>query len=418
MKKLIYMLVFLVISLSAFSVTAFAQNGEPQKVTGLTFTKGEQDTVSFCWNKTQKADVYYVYMLQEDTNKYKLVKAVRNNETVIGSLESGKSYVFRVVAVNFENGQKYAGKASDSLTTVTAPKGDLVLKTSAITESSITLTWNRIADATGYKVYRYDEEKGKYVSCGKTKKTSKKIKNLKKDTEYTFKVRAYTKNGDVLAYGIASDKYTEFTHTDEYPHTASQAAKVYNGFINSLKKEQNFTVEYTKSIDTDMLSCDRKNLSLTVENTINLFKGTLNKTYKFSGGKSGNITPYLLFEPYSKKATVLRDDIESIEFKKIKNGYKVTMVLKSDSGENLSGSYCESAVAYPDIKSLDITPLKVKTADTYYDRVKIIFAVKKDKLRTVKIEGAALSDVHFSVSTVEGNAVISYSLYEEYNIKY
>lgn len=418
MKKFVYMLIFLTLSIFAFSGTAFAQNGEPQKVTGLTFTKGEQDTVSFCWNKTQKADVYYVYMLEEDTGKYKLVKAVRDNETVIDSLESGKSYVFRVVAVNFESGQKYVGEASDSLSTVTAPKGDLVLKTSAITESSITLNWNRIADATGYKVYRYDEEKGKYVSCGKTTKTSKKIKNLEKDTEYTFKVKAYTKTDGALAYGIASDKYTEFTHTDGYPHTASQAAKVYNGFINALKKEQNFTVEYTKTIDTELLSCDKKNLSLTVENTINLFKGTLNKTYKFSGGKSGNITPDMLFEPYSQNATVIRDDIESIEFKNIKNGYKVTMVLKSDSGDNLSGSYCESAVSYPDIKALNIMPLKVKTADTYYDRVKIIFAVKKDKLRTVKIEGAALSDVHFSVSTVEANTLIGYSLYEEYNIKY
>lgn len=418
MKRFISLLLISVFALSVFSVTAFSQGYEPKKVTGLTFTKGEQDTVSFSWNKTHKADVYYIYMLSEDTGKYKFVKAEKGSETVVDSLESGKSYVFRVVAVNLEKGRKFTGEASDSLSTVTAPKGELVLKTSAITETSISLTWNRSAGATGYKVYRYDEKEGKYVSCGKTKKTSKKIKNLQKDTEYYFKVKAYTEKEGALAYGVASEKYIESTHTDSVPHTMSQAAKIYNSLINSIKKEKNFTVKYTKSIDTDMLTCDKKNLSLTVENTINLFKGTLNKTYEFSGGKSGNMTPDKLFEPYSQKATVLRDDIESIGFKKNKDGYKVAMVLKSDSGDNLSGSYCESALSHPDIKTLDITPLKIKTADTYYDSVKIVFTVKNDKLSTVKIEGAALADVHFSVSTVEAGAVIGYSLYEVYQIKY
>lgn len=416
MKKLIFFFVSIIIMLTAFSLTAFSAGGDRLKVTGLDFTKGEQDAVSFRWQESEGAELYYIYRYNPESEKFILVSKVSEAFATVHNLESGMSHYFRVLPVDCEKGRKIPGQMSRVLSCVTAPKGDLVVETSDITEKSISLSWNRIAGATGYEIYYFNENEGGYVSVKRVKDTKTTVKGLEKNTEYKFKVSAYRENGGALAYGVASDEYAETTYTDGVPHTKAQIAKNYNFLINTVKKQGNMTVNYAKDIDTEMLYCTKKNLSRTVENTANLFKGTLYKKYKFTSGKDGKMTPNELFEPYFKDAAVVRDDIDSFEVTETEKGYTVTFVLKSDSGDNISGSYCEGALSLPDLSELDTTPLKINTAETYYDKATITFSVKNGKLTGLKVEGAVLADINFRVATVSADTLVSYALMEEYKI--
>ena len=73
--------------------------------------------------------------------------------------------------------------------------------------TSVKLTWDKALGATGYRVYRYDTSKKKWVSVkSSTTSTSYTIKSLKAGTTYVFAVKPYYKSGDTV---IWSD-YTQY----------------------------------------------------------------------------------------------------------------------------------------------------------------------------------------------------------------
>jgi cell wall-associated NlpC family hydrolase len=71
------------------------------------------------------------------------------------------------------------------------------LKTGSIKSNSVSLNWSPANSVTGYKVYKYNTSKKKYVlyKTLSSKKETCTVKGLKSKTEYTFKVRAYKKTG-------------------------------------------------------------------------------------------------------------------------------------------------------------------------------------------------------------------------------
>ena len=118
---------------------------------------------------------------------------------------------------NGETTSKESGndnKSSDKSTTETttqktvskpsAPKNVTGLKTSDITEDSITLKWDGV-DCDGYQVYySVDNVKWQYLDKKCTKNTYK-VTGLEAYTEYYFCVRAYNTN----SAGTATSKWTD-----------------------------------------------------------------------------------------------------------------------------------------------------------------------------------------------------------------
>ncbi|MBO5937864.1 MAG: fibronectin type III domain-containing protein [Clostridia bacterium] len=64
------------------------------------------------------------------------------------------------------------------------------------TASSVTLSWNKLSQATGYRVYQYSSSKKKYVQVASVKTNTFKKTGLKAGTTYKFKIRAYKKLSD------------------------------------------------------------------------------------------------------------------------------------------------------------------------------------------------------------------------------
>ncbi len=418
MKKSVLFLFFSVAFMCAFSSTAFAHGTDELQVKALKFVKGEQDTVSFSWQASDDAEFFYIYRLNEESGSYEITKAVKENTVTVEGLESGKSHYFRVLPMKYENGRKISGRASNSVVCVTAPEGDLVVNSCDISEDSITLQWNKIAGATGYKVFYFDEKHNKFVSYNHTPKLKMKVKGLEKNKEYQFIVKAYRWVDNALAYGVTSDVCREKTDKDGVPETAAQLAKAYNTVVNNVKKQGSMTVQFNKYIENQMYSCSKDNLALSVENTLNLYKGKLNRTYKFTSGKSGKVTAKGLFEPCSGTAAVIGNDISSYKIKPKQNGYTAVFSLKKDENGLFGGSYCDGAISVADLTKIDTTPLKIVSADTTYNKVIISFSVVNGRLTALKIKAEFDSDISFRASTVAAQTSVGCTLSEQYKITY
>ena len=79
------------------------------------------------------------------------------------------------------------------------------------TENSITLSWDAVKGATGYRVYLYDRETGKDSKIASVKeKTTYTVKGLEKGYSYIFKVQPYHKDskGNVV-FGEKTNAYAE-----------------------------------------------------------------------------------------------------------------------------------------------------------------------------------------------------------------
>ncbi|MBR1724540.1 MAG: fibronectin type III domain-containing protein, partial [Ruminococcus sp.] len=101
----------------------------------------------------------------------------------------------------------YTGSASTTFKIngeLTKP-GKVIIKTATAGTSYVKLSWNAASDAVGYRVYRYDDTKKKYVSVKTLSDTSYKDTGLSAAQEYKYKVRAYNKINSTMVWGSYSN---------------------------------------------------------------------------------------------------------------------------------------------------------------------------------------------------------------------
>ncbi len=79
------------------------------------------------------------------------------------------------------------------------------------TVDTVTLTWDKVPGATGYRVYTYDKKSGKFKTYKNQSGTSIKFKNLKAGTTYKYAVKAYTKKGETTFWAPAYEDITTST---------------------------------------------------------------------------------------------------------------------------------------------------------------------------------------------------------------
>lgn len=389
-------------------------------IENLTFVKGVRGAVTLAWDKLEGAYAYKIFVKASGDTGFRYMKTVKENEITIKNLGDEGGLKFRVRGYCFDGGRVVYGGKSSVVTAVTAPGDVEKLYTRSITDDSITLYWDKAPGATGYGVYLYNKESEKFSLYKDTSRTTLTVSGLEKNTRYSFKVVSYKNIDNSITMGNYSPIYKEYTYNGgELPKTKAQAARYYNDMINSLKNEENMQVKYKKSIDTSFFSCSRQNLSNTVKNTLRLFEGTLNKTYNFADGKADNKSANRLVEPYGKKATLARDDIESFEAKENKNGLKLTVRLKSE--EMASGkttAYFDGVISMPHYYKLKTSPLVIEDADSYYSGGTLSVTVSGGKIKKLSITASALSDITFSISDVRATTLVGYGLKESYDISY
>ncbi len=394
------------------------------KTENLTFVKSLRGAVSLSWDKVEGAYAYRVFMKTEKDDTFKYCLTVKATNVTIENIENEGGLEFRVRAFAYKGGKAIFGDFSDKVGAVTAPADVENIYTRSITDSSITLYWNKAEGATGYRVYLFDEKKGDFKIYERTPRTTIKVDGLKKDTAYTFKILSYKKAGGSTAFGNYSDEYDETTYNSgSVPHTVAQAAQYYNNHIAKLKSQQTVKVKYKKSIDTEFISCSKGNLEVSVKNMVNLFEGTLSRTYNFEGGTAEGKSLNKLVEPYRKKAELERNDIEGYSVQKKAESIILKIVLKSENkiyvkGEKNQKSYFDGVLSLPNYKNLKTSPLVIEGAESYYSAGTLTLKIKDRRITLFKVSAAVLSDISFSVSDVKASTIVGYGLSEQYKMTY
>lgn len=184
----------------------------PQKVTGLKMADNNITAIKLTWNASKGAKGYGVYCYDSANKKWVLKKSTTSRSYVESGLKTGYSAYYKVVA--FTKAGKTVYKASDSAkvkASVLTP-GKITSLTTESTTKTITLSWKQASDATGYRVYLYNTKTKAYETVTDTVKLSATVKNLKANTKYLFRVRAYLvyKTKTVFAKEYVND-YAAYT---------------------------------------------------------------------------------------------------------------------------------------------------------------------------------------------------------------
>ena len=179
--------------------------------TKLTAVAGA-DYVTLSWEKVPGASGYYV--CRKVDGEWLRVKKLGADtlSCEIGKLKSGTTHQFFVRAFAETQTKTVSGPKSNTVKPKTLKANKVKLKVSASNTSSVTLSWSRAADASGYRVYRYVDGKWKTVKTINSRDTLKTvISSLKSDSKYIFSVRAFKNTSAGKLWFVAADEVVATT---------------------------------------------------------------------------------------------------------------------------------------------------------------------------------------------------------------
>jgi fibronectin type 3 domain-containing protein len=247
-RKIIY-LIALLLALTSFSVIAFGSCQEVQASTiakpSVSLSNASPTSIKVSWGKVSGAKKYVVYSSTSKSSGYKAIKTTTSTSFTNSSLTCGKTYYYKVKAVN---GSKSATSAVASKKAVPAVVSSV--KGSA-TCSSVKVSWAKASGVTGYEIYYKTSDTASYKKLATVTKNSYTHKNLKLGAKRYYKVRAYkTVNGKKI-YGAFSTEISKKT-----AHTASSSwiiTKKATCSSAGVKKNtcKHCNKEYTASIPKD-----------------------------------------------------------------------------------------------------------------------------------------------------------------------
>lgn len=177
----------------------------PAAVKNAKASRASYNSIKLTWSKSSDADGYEICRATSKSGKYTVIKTTTASSYTNGSLKTGTTYYYKVRAFkNSDNGKVYSSYSS-----IVSSKPYLTKPSARLTagKKQITVKWNKISGASGYKIYRSTKKSSGY-KCIKTVKSSSTVKytnkSLKKGRTYYYKVKAYRKTGSSVVYSSYS----------------------------------------------------------------------------------------------------------------------------------------------------------------------------------------------------------------------
>ena len=170
------------------------------------------------------------------------------------------------------------------------------MSTAVRSSTYLTLSWDKVSGASGYRIYRYNTDAQAYekvitLTSGST--VSYKITGLAAAKEYQFKVRAYRKVDGVTTWGSSSAAYKDSTKPGQTKSLkASSKSSAVTLKWNKVTRASGYQVyRYnSKTKKYEKLATVKGNATFSYKNT-KLKKGTTVK-YKVRAYKTYNGTNY------------------------------------------------------------------------------------------------------------------------------
>ncbi len=162
----------------------------------------DYQSIRLTWEKSDKADGYYLYRAAGKNKAYTQIQTVRGKNTLSYTdrgLATGKTYYYKVQAFSGTGASLLRGGISPAKSAAPALNKAVLGKTKRTSAKKASLQWKKTAGASGCLVYRSTSKKGTYRLV-KTIKSGKKLTytdtGLKKNRSYYYKIKAYrTVNG-------------------------------------------------------------------------------------------------------------------------------------------------------------------------------------------------------------------------------
>lgn len=172
---------------------------KPNKVGGFKAKTIKSDYVTLVWNKANGAAGYIVYSYNFGTKKYDKVATTSKNTVQLKKLSANNRYIYIVKAyAKYKKSYTYSD-ASSKATVYTKPQSIMIISQNKnYTQNSVTLSWKKVNNITGYRLYEYDKLTCKWVFINELDSlcTSYTINDLKTASEHTYQVRTFVMRGN------------------------------------------------------------------------------------------------------------------------------------------------------------------------------------------------------------------------------
>ena len=183
---------------SEFSNVVNLKNNKKLQTPTLKAKVNSNGTFTLSWNKIAGATKYGIYM-KNANGKYTWIKTVTGTSWTTGAAQYGKAYSYKVWAVGSSNAITSEYSSAVNVTNnkkLQAP----TLKAKVNSNGTFTLSWNKVAGATKYGIYRKNAN-GKYTWVKTVTGTSYKTGVAAKGKTYSYKILAVTsKNSSASNY--------------------------------------------------------------------------------------------------------------------------------------------------------------------------------------------------------------------------
>lgn len=264
-------------------------------------------------------------------------------------------------------------------TVTVKPKTVTNLRVSGSSKTSVTLSWDTAGDVSGYRVFRYDTSKKKYVKIADLKTNSYKILGLKKASAYKFKVRAYKKAHGKHYLGKYSSVLTACTRPDKAKNltAVTKSASCIKLSWTGISGANGYAVYADANGDkcTNLATVSGK------KHSVKLKKLKAGTTYTFKVKAIKKISGVKVYSGASKKAyaTTKPGKVKSVTAKKDSGG-NVTISWRQVNGAEKYMIYMQEGKTYRCVKTVSSSKSKAK--------IKYLTAGKhKFKIRALKLYG-------------------------------
>ncbi len=162
------------------------------KPTNLKAASASATSINISWSAVAGATGYQVWRSTSATGSFTALGSYTTTSKLSTGLTTGTTYYYKVRAYKEVSGKKLFGDYSTVVSAVPKPVAPTNVKASVSSSTAVTVSWNKVAGASGYEVYRAESASGTYSKLGEVSTTSRKCPGLKTGKTYYFKVRAFT----------------------------------------------------------------------------------------------------------------------------------------------------------------------------------------------------------------------------------
>ena len=242
------------------------------------------NTAQITFAEVEGADGYRIYRSTKSDSGYTQVGTTAENVYTYKDtgLTTGTTYYYKVEAYKSGTGVVGAGIMSEAASVqpmITTPANVTAVSKSY---NSIRITWEKVAGAQKYEVYRSTSKNSGYTKIGTTKKTAYTDKKLKTNKKYYYKVNAVR--------GKYTSSYSKITNSKAVP-AATATLNIVSRDYNQLK------VQWKKVAGANKYTIYRS----TKENGRYKKMGTFFTTTFLDTGVKGGVKYYYKVVPYKDK---------------------------------------------------------------------------------------------------------------------